>query len=86
MIPASQSQLTLPHTRRCPFYGMHAIRGARMLMGSGGNQCAVIANAYAPCRMERDGKEPIFEDCELEGSGAAEAISGFARFEFPGRQ
>jgi hypothetical protein len=48
----------------CPFYGRHPFRTG--LMDSGGNQCAIIADSYAPCVMEVSLKEtPDYLTCEL---------------------
>jgi hypothetical protein len=35
----------------CPFYGKHATK-AFGLVDQGGNQCAILLSAYAPCYME----------------------------------
>jgi hypothetical protein len=47
----------------CPFYGKSGIGG--VLMDSLGNQCALILDAHAPCRMERAGETPNWTRCRF---------------------
>lgn len=47
----------------CKFYGHAAAIGT--LFPTGGNQCALVTNAHAPCRMEMEGQEPNWERCPL---------------------
>ncbi len=42
----------------CPFYGNSASRVSFGLIASGGNQCAIIVDSYAPCVMEVAMKKP----------------------------
>ncbi len=43
--------------RDCPFYGRHlvAIGDPFVLLCSGGNQCALVRMAFAPCKLEVEG-------------------------------
>jgi hypothetical protein len=68
----------------CPFYGHHASRATRTLIPSSGNECALIVEAYAPCRMENAGTEPDLEQCELNGSGRAADFATFTTAMFAG--
>jgi len=63
----------------CPFYGHHASELMRTILSSGGNQCALITGAYAPCKMETAGAEPDLERCEFNGSGRAIEFAKFER-------
>jgi hypothetical protein len=66
----------------CPFYGKSAHEFLRILVPSGGNQCALITNRYAPCKLEIAGDPaPELERCELAGS--RQAIE-FAKFDNSG--
>jgi hypothetical protein len=51
----------------CRYYGMSNVflRSTGELMGSGGNQCALILEAHAPCRMETAGFPPDESVCPL---------------------
>jgi hypothetical protein len=86
MTRVQPNQIQVRWPRQCPFYGMHAIPSAAALMGSGGNQCALITDSYAPCRLEIDGRLPILEDCEFHGSGVAIDFARFAKFPFGERE
>jgi hypothetical protein len=66
----------------CPFYGHHASRSTRTLITSGGNECALIVEAYSGCRMETAGKDPDLELCELNGSGRAADFASFTQVMF----
>lgn len=75
----------------CKFYGTCAagLMGSapiaaefKVLLTNGGNQCGLIVESYAPCRMEMQSKEPNFEQCELNGSHRAEQFKDFERREF----
>jgi hypothetical protein len=66
---------------RCKFYGCAGVKLIRTLVASGGNQCALITQGFAPCRMEADGKPPVLEDCELNGTRQALEFSGFEQRE-----
>ena len=64
---------------RCKFYGCAAVKLIKALVPTGGNQCALVTTAHAPCRMEIDGEEPRLEECELNGCRAALEFSGFEK-------
>lgn len=49
---------------RCPFYGKHAAPGFP-LVDQGGNQCALIVTAYAPCVMEQLGADVNAATCMI---------------------
>jgi hypothetical protein len=51
----------------CPFYGKHAVADDRFpLIDSGGNQCALILDSFAPCVMEVSlAREPDAAKCGL---------------------
>jgi hypothetical protein len=56
----------------CPFYGRQMyqtglIGGPRpiLLIGTNGNQCAIVTTSHAPCRMEIDSEEPDWKTCVL---------------------
>jgi hypothetical protein len=51
----------------CPFYGKShaALQTAGVLMDQGGNECALIFDSYAPCRMEMAGLAPDWASCPL---------------------
>jgi hypothetical protein len=63
----------------CRFYGCHAIVSMQVLAESGGNQCALITNAYAPCRMEIEGNPPDWSKCPLNIGGGKVIFEGFNR-------
>ena len=63
----------------CKFYGAAAAAVLNTLIESGGNQCALITEAHAPCRMETAGLDPDLEACELNGSARAIAFAEFQR-------
>jgi hypothetical protein len=51
---------------KCPFYGRAAMKLTNAIVPQGGNQCALVISAYAPCYMEAlHQKEPDAEACEL---------------------
>jgi hypothetical protein len=50
-------------THLCPFYGYVASTALRVLMPSGGNQCALITDAHSPCKQELAGKPLHLETC-----------------------
>jgi hypothetical protein len=47
-----------------------------------GNQCALITESFAPCRMEMAGDTADLDRCELNGSARAIDIATFKRVEF----
>jgi hypothetical protein len=47
----------------CPFYGYALVPD--MMKASGGNQCAVITEAYTPCKMELVGETPDMNLCTV---------------------
>jgi hypothetical protein len=47
----------------CRFYGKHSALGA--LVDSHGNQCALITEAFSPCRIETNGLRPDETSCAL---------------------
>lgn len=47
----------------CPFYGQCALPVLRTTHATGGNQCALIMEASAPCQMEMQGKPVNWESC-----------------------
>lgn len=56
----------------CPFYSHNLVMnhgGARpiILIDTSGNQCALIADAIAPCQMEIEGKTPDWKECPRVG-------------------
>lgn len=53
----------------CPFYGKCAFVTHRAIVDSYGNQCALITERYAPCRMETAGGTPSLAACELNNTG-----------------
>jgi hypothetical protein len=63
----------------CPFYGYCAIPRQELLIESHGNQCGLISEAYAPCRMEIAGEHVDFHACELSGSARAREYEKFKR-------
>jgi len=52
---------------RCRFYGNSnvVLKRTGQLFSSGGNECAVIFDAYAPCKMEMAGIQPDESMCPL---------------------
>lgn len=58
--------------RNCPFYG-RAMYQSRMvtaakpflLLGTNGNQCALVLESHAPCQMELNGEDPEWRECVL---------------------
>lgn len=55
----------------CPFYGFNAVASMRLLVPSGGNQCALITNAISPCRRELAGVSPNWALCPLNRPGSS---------------
>jgi hypothetical protein len=55
----------------CKFYGYTALRRNGELVATHGNQCALLYEAFAPCRMETAGETPDLEKCEMHGSARA---------------
>lgn len=55
----------------CPFYGRFLYRapgGAStpfLLWDQQGNQCAIVTESYAPCRMETSGEPVEWRECPL---------------------
>jgi hypothetical protein len=66
----------------CKFYGASGHPEFEKLLGSGGNQCALIVESFSPCRMEIAGQEVDFSRCELNGSQRAIQFENFVRLEF----
>lgn len=66
---------------QCPFYGKHAALvnspSGGLLAESGGNQCALIIESYAPCKLEIDGLAPELENCDRNGCGRAILFATF---------
>lgn len=60
--------------KNCPFYGRHMILIAQgsvslmplrlILLDSGGNQCAITMDGYAPCLLEIEGKPVEWSACK----------------------
>lgn len=66
----------------CMFYGKSAHEFLKILVPSGGNQCALITNRHAPCKLEIAGDPaPELERCEF--TGCRNAIE-FAKFDESG--
>ena len=59
---------------QCPYYGMSGQGGLQRLFPSGGNQCALVMNAHAPCQMEIEGQLPNWERCPKNGGGACSGV------------
>lgn len=65
----------------CRYYGKHWAGTDFGLIDSGGNQCAAMTRAYAPCRMEIMGATPDEGQCSLainmmNGRGNPDLASG----------
>lgn len=59
--------------KKCPFYGFHMAMG--FMIYQEGNQCALIADRYAPCQMESlMGREPNWFDCSFSVGKNKEVI------------
>jgi hypothetical protein len=54
-----------PQQCGCPFYGKSAHPEMRLLIETGGNQCAAIWGRHSPCSMEISGKRPDLSRCPL---------------------
>ena len=63
----------------CPFYGRAASRLLKITTPTGGNQCALIFEGHAPCRMEMEGFSPELEHCDFNGSGRAVEVATYER-------
>lgn len=63
----------------CKFYGFCSFPDLKVMVTQGGNQCALISEAYSPCRMEVRGLAVEFEACELRGSARALEYDKFER-------
>lgn len=61
--PNSLKPITRKPRHRCPFYGFHYSGFQKVFMDSEGNQCAIIMQAYAPCKMEFRGQTPDWDKC-----------------------
>lgn len=78
--PCVIHQTGIPRSAVCPFYGRHlafsAVSPFPVLVKEGGNQCALITYAYAPCRMEADRQPSDWEACPrnpgVNGTGPAD--------------
>jgi hypothetical protein len=66
---------------QCLFYGKHAALvdspSGGVLTESGGNQCALIIESYAPCKLELAGHAPVLENCDRNGCGRAVLFATF---------
>ena len=60
---------------RCPFYGFNGMYGA--FHDSGGNQCGLIIDSFAPCKMEFNGDEFDFTKCSLNTEKIKRFISDY---------
>jgi hypothetical protein len=53
----------------CPFYGHHLVKVEGRLpflrLDQDGNECALIVDAYSPCQMEIDGRDPDWKKCPI---------------------
>lgn len=51
--------------RNCPFYGVSWTPLCRpfMLLGTGGNQCALMVDSHSPCKLEIDGQPVDWKAC-----------------------
>jgi hypothetical protein len=48
----------------CPFYGQCALPMLQATTSPGGNQCALVIEAFSPCTMEvHQGKQPDWDSC-----------------------
>jgi hypothetical protein len=63
---------------RCPFYGMSLVnKSGRMMIPTGGNQCALITSAYSPCWMEgAEKRAPDWAACPRNPEFVTEVIRG----------
>jgi len=52
---------------KCPFYGFYQALTASIMVDSYGNQCGLIQDAYAPCKMETAGQIPSWNECPFRG-------------------
>ena len=50
---------------RCPFYGFYMHPVMSLMVSQGGNQCALITDSYAPCRMEVSDQTPDWKGCSF---------------------
>lgn len=69
------------HIKNCPFYGFCYIKTTGTFIDSQGNQCALVTDSYSPCKMEVEGREVCWNDCEFsnkENRRHVEAILGGA--------
>jgi hypothetical protein len=63
----------------CNFYGYCPHPKLGLMLETGGNQCGLISEAFAPCRMEMRGQSVDFQACELRGTGRALEYETFER-------
>lgn len=71
----------------CPFYGKAGIASMKTLVGTGGNQCALITDAIAPCRLEVwEERTPDLQTCEMNGTARAVDFAQFHVIEFHDRE
>ncbi len=55
----------------CPFYGKCAAPLMKTVVSTGGNQCALVTESFAPCIMETLAlKPPNWATCQRNGSPA----------------
>jgi hypothetical protein len=52
----------------------------RVLVDQGGNQCAIVTDAYSPCQMEIAGAAPDLESCAFAATRPVR-VSEFKTFE-----
>ncbi len=54
---------------KCPFYGFASgtmfSSDAPIFMDTDGNQCALATSSFSPCRMEKEGNVPDWNNCSL---------------------
>lgn len=72
---AQEGDIEISSTIRCPFYGFHYVDRMNAFIDSMGNQCPLVRNAYAPCRMEIKGEMPDWERCQYNNSDSLQELS-----------
>jgi hypothetical protein len=78
-----RKERTMPNVTNesnCPFFGYQAIEKLRVMAASGGNQCALIDSAYAPCRMVIAGQNPNWAQCPMQRVVLPEFAADVASF------
>lgn len=58
-------RLPVDPERNCPFYGRALVFAGRpfTLLGTGGNQCAIIIDRHSPCALEIDNQPVDWRTC-----------------------